>query len=172
MILSIWFVLLNISWNFFLLPLQLSFYIYCLVLWFLVVFQIFCIFFLYILSIFQFNSLSIYYAMSFSLTSCAIWFIVLLLPSLYFSVIYSFSVFIFSTLFNHNRISGEDTIIIIILSWSSIVVEYPCLNLLRIFCSSSISFLGIFVLVFCTVLMEVSIVVVHLLQLSWSSSEF
>ena len=132
MILSIWFVLLSISWKFFLLPLQLPFYIYCLVLWFLVVFQIFCIFFLYILSIFQFNSLSICYAILcldllfkfslnfpdftsvFNIFSYFLCYMIYCFTSTFFIfyVIYSFNIFIFSTLFKHNRISREDTNII------------------------------------------------------------
>ena len=49
-----------------------------------------------------------------------------------------------------------------IFSWSSTVIEYSSLNLLQIFCSPLISFLGFFVFVLCTVFMEVSIAANHL----------
>ena len=91
----------------------------------------------------------------FSYFLCSIRFILLLLPSLYFSVICFFNVLILSN--------------ISIFLLSSVVVEYSSLNLLQIFCSS---LLGFFIFVFCTIFMEVSIAVDHSLLLSWRSPNF
>ena len=82
----------------------------------------------------------------------------LILLFLYFSVISSFNILILSNTS--------------MFSWSSTVFKYSSLNLLRNFCGCLISFLGFFIFVLYTVFTEVSIAADHLLQFSWSSSDF